>query len=221
MTNNNKLLQMLYQSRSYPIHECLINPNWKEIGHARITISRKMSNNNLAFGVYLIDLFCLGLKDTLCNTDFHQLKYETELKAQEYFDSPAVECDLNLAHSIIYGSIRYAKKLGFLPQKDFKLSQFLLEPEQNIKLRHDIQFGCEGRPLYIRGPYDDMERIVRTLEKTVGDGNFSVLCDENGDILDNIDEMIEAGYLMPKKVGRNSPCSCGSGKKYKKCHGTS
>jgi preprotein translocase subunit SecA len=22
-----------------------------------------------------------------------------------------------------------------------------------------------------------------------------------------------------KKVGRNDPCSCGSGKKYKKCHG--
>lgn len=23
-----------------------------------------------------------------------------------------------------------------------------------------------------------------------------------------------------KKVGRNDPCPCGSGKKYKKCHGT-
>ena len=24
----------------------------------------------------------------------------------------------------------------------------------------------------------------------------------------------------PTKVGRNDPCPCGSGKKYKKCHGT-
>jgi uncharacterized protein YecA (UPF0149 family) len=26
-------------------------------------------------------------------------------------------------------------------------------------------------------------------------------------------------YLAPDKPGRNDPCSCGSGKKYKKCHG--
>ncbi len=26
-------------------------------------------------------------------------------------------------------------------------------------------------------------------------------------------------YVAPEKPGRNDPCSCGSGKKYKKCHG--
>ena len=25
---------------------------------------------------------------------------------------------------------------------------------------------------------------------------------------------------VDKKIGRNEPCPCGSGKKYKKCHGT-
>ncbi len=24
-------------------------------------------------------------------------------------------------------------------------------------------------------------------------------------------------YISPKKIGRNDPCPCGSGKKYKKC----
>jgi len=216
---NNKYFKILYGSRNYPIHECLINPGWKRMGHARVTVSRKMSNNNLAFGVYLVDLYCLGLKDTLYDVDIHQLRYESELKAQVYFDKPAQECDLNLAHSIIYGSIHYAKKLGFSPQKDFKLSRYLLEPEQNIEPRRDIQFGNEGRPFYIRGPHDDKERIIRILEKNIGDGNFSVMCEEDGDILDNIDEMIKAGYLRPKNVGRNEPCFCGSGKKYKKCCG--
>jgi preprotein translocase subunit SecA len=42
-------------------------------------------------------------------------------------------------------------------------------------------------------------------------------------------EMLEGGRLLPDKVetyrreepkvGRNDPCPCGSGKKYKKCHG--
>jgi uncharacterized protein YecA (UPF0149 family) len=25
-------------------------------------------------------------------------------------------------------------------------------------------------------------------------------------------------FVAPEKVGRNDPCPCGSGKKYKKCH---
>ena len=32
----------------------------------------------------------------------------------------------------------------------------------------------------------------------------------------------QAGVVQPRrvtKVGRNDPCPCGSGKKYKKCHG--
>jgi len=217
MSDYNKQLRILYQSKNYPIHECLINPNWQEIGQARIIISRKMPNNNLAVGVYLVDLYCLGLKDTFCDINLHQLRYESELKVQAYPDKSAIECDLNLAHNIIYGSIRYAKQLGFSPQEDFKLSQYVLELEQDIELRHDIRFGYEGQPFYIRGPHDDMERIIRTLEKTAGEGNFSVMCEEDSDILDSIDEMIKAGYLRPKKVGRNEPCPCGSGKKYKKC----
>ena len=30
-------------------------------------------------------------------------------------------------------------------------------------------------------------------------------------------EILESSVTEPKKVGRNSPCPCGSGKKYKKC----
>ncbi len=29
-----------------------------------------------------------------------------------------------------------------------------------------------------------------------------------------------AGAVSNKKIGRNDPCWCGSGKKYKKCHGS-
>ena len=28
----------------------------------------------------------------------------------------------------------------------------------------------------------------------------------------------ERGIIMSLKIGRNDPCWCGSGKKYKKCH---
>jgi preprotein translocase subunit SecA len=34
------------------------------------------------------------------------------------------------------------------------------------------------------------------------------------------DARVETVHRQAPKVGRNDPCPCGSGKKYKKCHGT-
>jgi len=39
--------------------------------------------------------------------------------------------------------------------------------------------------------------------------------------MDNLrDEMLESGYLETsrRKIGRNEPCPCGSGEKFKRCH---
>ncbi|PIR05510.1 hypothetical protein COV56_02345 [Candidatus Kuenenbacteria bacterium CG11_big_fil_rev_8_21_14_0_20_37_9] len=220
MSEFSKKIKVLSQSKDYPIHECLINPNWQEMGHARIMLSRQMPNNNLVVGVYMIDLYCLGLKDTLCDADLHQYQYEADLKPQVYVDGQPIVCDLNLAHSIIYGSIEYAKQLGFHPQRDFKLSQHILILKESIDFQPDqVEFGLESRPFFVRGPYDDSEQIIRTLEKTCGDGNFDVMCEEDGDILSSMAEIVKAGYTRPAKVGRNDPCPCNFGKKYKKCCG--
>ena len=32
-------------------------------------------------------------------------------------------------------------------------------------------------------------------------------------------EAVQKPIVKPKKIGRNEPCPCGSGKKYKNCHG--
>ena len=48
---------------------------------------------------------------------------------------------------------------------------------------------------------------------------------ETGDLeLDDADRLLPAEnfptpYVAPPKIGRNEPCPCGSGKKYKKCCG--
>ena len=36
---------------------------------------------------------------------------------------------------------------------------------------------------------------------------------------DKIPLMVQERANWPKKIGRNDPCPCGSGKKYKFCHG--
>ena len=43
--------------------------------------------------------------------------------------------------------------------------------------------------------------------------------EDEDDELDEEDLEPQEPYRAPPKVGRNAPCPCGSGKKYKKCCG--
>jgi len=118
---------IIYNARNYPIYECLIGSSWKKRGMANILLSRQQPDGNLIFGVYLVDIFCLGLKNTFCHANFSMSKYEEDLKVRIYREQIPVECPVDLAHQIIYGAIDYASELGFKPQKDFKLSRYILE----------------------------------------------------------------------------------------------
>ena len=56
------------------------------------------------------------------------------------------------------------------------------------------------------------ERVLKTL--------FNIkLVGENKSPKDN-KQTPEPRRIITKKIGRNEPCPCGSGKKYKQCHGS-
>ena len=80
-----------------------------------------------------------------------------------------------LAHEIIYGSIGYAAKFGFRLQRDFRDSQWVLDPPETHPWSGKVEFGKDGKPLFISGPYDNAEAIVRQLRRTAGEGNFNYL----------------------------------------------
>ncbi len=41
--------------------------------------------------------------------------------------------------------------------------------------RVKVQFGKDGKPLFISSPYDDAEHILDQLMRTAGEGNFSYM----------------------------------------------
>jgi hypothetical protein len=164
---------LIKRAKEAPVFECLINPDWQESGLARILLSRRQSNGNLIIGTYLVDVLCLGLKNTFCNADISQDEYEYKLKAGMYRDKLPINCHPRLAHRIIYGGIEYAKALGFSPQKDFAMSRHVLDEPSEVDLTIPVEFGRGGKPVYIAGPEDDVERIMRQLGKKAGEGSFN------------------------------------------------
>jgi hypothetical protein len=162
-------------ARGYPIFDCLINADWKDRGLATILLARKQPNGKVTFGCYLVDIYCLGLKNTFCNIDFTPARYRTEVVVECFQDQQPVSCPPALAHQIVYGAIDYAAQFGFRPEKDFDRSQYVLDARDEVPAPDDLEFGHNGKPLFVAGPHDDVERIVAQLEQAVGkDGHHFI-----------------------------------------------
>ena len=166
---------ILRRARSYPIYECLISDNWnkKETnGLVEVLVARQQPDGDICFGVYLIDTFCLGLKNTFANAGFSRSRYINEVRNRVFRAGKPVKCSIELAHQMIYQSIEYAEQFGFEPEKDFMLSQYLLAPRGELEEPYKLTFGKDGKPFFIAGPHDNVARIMRQLDKTVGPGNY-------------------------------------------------
>ncbi|HEY0753962.1 MAG TPA: hypothetical protein VGD98_08390 [Ktedonobacteraceae bacterium] len=85
------------------------------------------------------------------------------------------KCPPELAHQMIYASIDYAAQFGFEPERDFALTKNILIPRGELPEPYKLTFGKDGKPFYIAGPHDNPARILRQLEKTVGEGNYDYL----------------------------------------------
>ena len=64
------------RARNLPIHECLITEEWEKAGMASVLIARKHSNGNITLGFYLVDIYCLGVKDTFYQFNIPETEYE-------------------------------------------------------------------------------------------------------------------------------------------------
>ncbi|MBE9227833.1 DNA-binding response regulator [Phormidium sp. LEGE 05292] len=139
-------------------------------GLGLVLVARTTGYNRYSVCTYLLDYWCLGLKDTIGPKDFNSSKY-LEFVQNSYMNFPQgyQEITLEQAQAIVFGAIDYAKSLGFSPHRDFEQSRTHLG-EWNGESK--LKFGRAGRPFYISGPYDNFQRVISTLEKSAGVGNF-------------------------------------------------
>ena len=177
-------------ARQYPILECLIGSTWREHGLANIVVARQQPNGLVTFGVYLVDLYCLGLKNAFCNGNMPMADYGEDFRANfTERNEDVVACDASLVYQIIYGAIDYAAKFEFKPHKDFALAQWVLDPRETVEFDLDIEFGKDGKPLYVSGPDDPVNRILNQLDRVVGKGNYNYMIGgPESDFMDDEDD---------------------------------
>lgn len=119
-----------------------------------------------------MDKACLGLKNTFCNAGFSPVQYRDEAVGPVASSQDTHQCRPQLVHQVIYQAIDYAAKFGFKPHRDFRDSQYILAPRGTYEEEYEIEFGVDGRPLFVSGPHDNAAAVVRKLERTAGPNNY-------------------------------------------------
>lgn len=137
-----------------------------------VAVARRHRPQRVSVCGYLVDVYCLGVKNALGP------KVMNERELPTFHDSffagiqngePPLEVPLDLARHLVWGAVDYARALGFEPHADFAAAAGHLGAWDE---RSAITFGQEGTPLYISGPHDAPRAVIRTLTRTVGEGNF-------------------------------------------------
>ena len=155
-------------------------PDWSDLspgeqtagGMATVVVARRHRPSRVSVCGYLVDTHCLGVKNTLGP----RVMGDGDLPAflRIFFQpfehlGPPLAAPLELARHLVYGAVDAARRLGFEPAADFAAAAGHLGPWED---ENAITFGRDGIPYYVAGPYDDAAAVLRTLNRTVGRGNF-------------------------------------------------
>ena len=173
-----RLREALLESvREMPFVGCWRHKGWQEMGITSILLARAQDDSHIIYAVYLVDLYCLGIKDAFVrNVSRSTLKRHV----QKTFQGEEEPCDIDFAHQLIYGAMEFAHKYGFEPHPDFyrEGADKILDPPGTHPEIHNIEFGKDGEPFYVAGPHDSpafVRYVIQTLQRTAPEtGNYIV-----------------------------------------------
>lgn len=191
-TQQMSLAQQLERFETAPVVDCLIIGDVEERGLGNVFVGRKTQGGEFAGGTFLLDVYCLGVKDCfgrlLTPGDYREFLENFEAK-------DAREIDPASAKRLIEDAVAYAKSIGFSPHPDFRRTRPILNGIDSSEAQETFEMGKDGKPFFFAGPNDsqmDCRRIISTLERTCGPEGFHYLTPVGGfdelDIGGDLDE---------------------------------
>lgn len=145
-------------------YEAFIEKNWREHGLAHLLVVRKRGEGSADLGVFLVDTWCLGVKDAYGESDVPGALVD-ELVEERLPEETREGIHPACAKKLIEGAIAYAENLGFAPHRDYRKARRVLSGIEASLCPTDFTFGRDGRPCYLRGPDDSDERVDRVLAR--------------------------------------------------------
>ena len=100
------------------------------------------------------------------------------------------------------------------PKQEYKKESFRMFTEMLDSLKHHVITTLTRVRVRTQEEMEEAERARQEMAARINQNNLPV--DENGQAIQNSN----SEDYSERRIGRNEPCPCGSGKKYKHCHGS-
>lgn len=139
---------------SWPIENVLMPSALWDDGIGQLTIARRMPDGRIACGAFLVDTYCLGVKDAFWKIMPPHEYEEFLLDSQSAGSFRPVTPEYFV--KLVEGAVDYARGLGFAPPSDYRHARLLLDGIDPSLCPDTFEFGNDGQPLYMRGPNESL-----------------------------------------------------------------
>jgi len=148
-----------------PIHECLIPESLFDMGIGNVIVSRKLPNGFIGAAFFLVDVFCLGVKDAFYDV-MSPAEYDEKLASLQHETFRALHP--TCARKLVEGAEAYARDLGFQPHPDYQIARRIFGDLDATACPTRYTFGKDGKPFFMSGPYDTPARCRKIIDTLTG-----------------------------------------------------
>jgi hypothetical protein len=163
-----------------PIHECLMAERLFDLGLGSVIVSRRLPNGFIGAAVFLVDVFCLGIKDAFYSR-LSPAAYAQRLAHLQYETFQPIEPAC--ARKLVEEAEAYARDLGFPPHPDYQRARQIFGDLEATACPEHFIFGKDGKPFFMSGPSDTparCRRILDTLTQRCGPDGFHFMVGGGG-----------------------------------------
>lgn len=172
-TDSGLLVMSPAMASEAPVYECVVPESAFEVGIGNLMFSRSLADGRLAVSVFLLDMYCLGVKDALYSIS-GETQYAYQLRKMDT-EGGFKRLDPCCFRKLVEGAVTYASDLGFEPHRDYARVRQIFGNVDAAACSESFQYGDHGKPHYVRGPNEnqaEVKRIIEQLRRRVGDGNY-------------------------------------------------
>jgi hypothetical protein len=154
-----------------PIQQCLLTEGWMERGNGILILARGATSEYLSTGIFLLDTFCLGVKDAAFG------RSTDEALAYRFAQMPATlgAVEPSYARKLLRDLAVWAQSIGFAPARDFAAVERLFGDVNADACEVQFQFGREGKPFYIAGPFDTPAQVHQRFTTIASKGKYLIV----------------------------------------------
>jgi hypothetical protein len=185
------LAERLSAATKYPVLQSRVSEDFWKSGIGWVLLSRQLPGGSVAVAVFLVDRFCLGVKDAFAKI-LGGFTYEKDYLRGMGSKFTWRDVSPATARKLVEDAVAYAASFGIPPHADYHKAKPIFGAIDASESTDTFEFGENGKPHFVAGPNDTRDRcrqILAILTHKCGPGGFHYTIP----LLDNISGVLPAG----------------------------